>query len=564
MTRSSTPRTALGRGLIAWLDRRTSGVGLVVGALFVAAALTPSLIPRSPDIQGILAGTSFAAGYGATVAAGMLWRYLQLPGLPDRQARIVVPVMGLGALAIILVFLARSTRWQNDIRAAMALPPAEGAAPLIVAGHGIVVAAALLIVAKLLAALVRLVSRHIARVLPPRPARVLGIVITLFLAQQVFSGVLLRGVVRSIDTSAQALDALIPADLTAPTGAFQPGGPGSLVAWQDLGREGRIFVANTPDPDSLTAVTGRPARQPLRVYVGLNAAPTLEARAALAARELERAGGFDRATLVVAMPTGTGWMDPAAIEPLETLHHGDVATVALQYSYLQSWISLLVQPEYATDAGRALFAAIHRLWLERPPEARPRLYLYGLSLGAHASQQSLRLHEMLDQPVDGALWVGPPFVSPLWQTLTAERDPGSPAWLPQLTTGEVVRFTDGRRDDIGDGPWGRVRIVYLQYGSDPIVFFRPDSGFRPPGWLAYPRAPEVSDALRWYPIVTQLQLAFDMAIALEVPMGHGHLYSYVDHIDPWVAVTDPPGWDADRLAALRAHFRAREQALAAP
>lgn len=564
MTRSFTPRTALGRGLIAWLDRRTSGVGLVVGALFVAAALTPSLIPRSPDIQGILAGTSFAAGYGATVAAAMLWRYLQLPGLPDRQARIVVPLMGLGALAIILVFLARSTRWQNDIRAAMALPPAEGAAPLIVAGHGIVVAAALLIVAKLLAALVRLVSRHIARVLPPRPARVLGIVITLFLAQQVFSGVLLRGVVRSIDTSAQALDALIPADLTPPTGAFQPGGPGSLVAWQNLGREGRIFVANTPDPDSLTAVTGRPARQPLRVYVGLNAAPTLEARAALAARELERAGGFDRATLVVAMPTGTGWMDPAAIEPLEMLHHGDVATVALQYSYLQSWISLLVQPDYATDAGRALFAAVHRLWLERPPEARPRLYLYGLSLGAHASQQSLRLHEMLDQPVDGALWVGPPFVSPLWQTLTAERDPGSPAWLPQLTTGEVVRFTDGRRDDIGDRPWGRVRIVYLQYGSDPIVFFRPDSGFRPPGWLAYPRAPEVSDALRWYPIVTQLQLAFDMAIALEVPMGHGHLYSYVDHIDPWVAVTDPPGWDADRLAALRAHFRAREQALAAP
>ncbi|WP_240769049.1 hypothetical protein [Paracoccus liaowanqingii] len=42
-----------------WFDRRTSGMGLVIGALFVAGSLTPSLIPRSPEIQGILAGFCF-------------------------------------------------------------------------------------------------------------------------------------------------------------------------------------------------------------------------------------------------------------------------------------------------------------------------------------------------------------------------------------------------------------------------------------------------------------------------------------------------------------------------
>lgn len=549
--------------VVDWLDRRTSGVGLVTGALFVAGSLTPSLIPRSPEIQGILAGFCFAAGYGLMVLAGGLWRYMQLPQASDRQARLLVPLMGAAALVIVTLFLIRSAQWQNDIRAVMTLPPSEGSAPLVVAGLGTAVAAALLIVGKLLAAAGRQISRRIAQVLPPRQARVLGALVTVFVAWQLFSGVLLRNVVASVDASAQALDDLIPADQVAPTRAWQTGSPQSLVAWQDLGREGRIFVGATPDPAAISAVTGLPARQPLRVYVGLNAADSLTARADLAVAELERAGGFDRAALVVAMPTGTGWMDPAAMEPLEHLNHGDVATVAMQYSYLQSWISLLVQPEQSAEAGRALFGAVHRRWQQLPAETRPRLYLYGLSLGAHSSQQSLRLHEMLDRPIDGALWVGPPFVSPLWQSLTAERDPGSPAWLPRLTTGEAVRFTDGRQVLRDGGPWGQVRIVYLQYGSDPIVFFRPDSAIRPPDWLDHPRAPEVSDDLRWYPVITQLQLAFDMAIALEVPMGHGHVYAPADHIEAWLAVTDPPGWTPERLARLRAHFLAR-QAQAVP
>lgn len=533
-------------------------MGLVVGALFVAASLTPSLIPRSPQIQGILAGFCFAAGYGVTTLVIALWQYLQLPRMTDRKAKLLVPLLGLVALLIMALAMVHSVGWQDELRALMDLPPTEEIAPLVVIGLGTAVAGALLVTGKLLVAAGRHTSRRIARVLPPRQARVLGVVLTVLVTYQLFSGVLVRTVVRSIDNSAQALDNLVPADQVPPVQTWQTGGPGSLVAWQNLGREGRSFIAATPTAPEISEVTGRAAMQPLRVYVGLNAAVTLEARAEIAAEELERVGGFARTTLVVAMPTGTGWMDPAAMEPLEHLHHGDVATVALQYSYLQSWISLLVQPEEAAEAGRALFAAVHRRWQLLPEAERPRLYLYGLSLGAHSSQQSLRLHEMLDSPISGAFWVGPPFVSQLWQTLTAERDPGSPAWLPRLTTGRVVRFTNGRQGLQDGAAWGDVRIVFLQYGSDPIVFFRPDSAVRQPDWMAMPRAPDVSDELRWYPIITQLQLAFDMAIGLEVPIGHGHLYAHVDHIDPWLAVTEPPGWTPDRLEALRAHFRARQ------
>ena len=59
-------------GIIRRLTRSLSGVGLFLGALFFAAALTPTLVPRSYVTQGALAGACFAIGYGA----GVLWRWL--------------------------------------------------------------------------------------------------------------------------------------------------------------------------------------------------------------------------------------------------------------------------------------------------------------------------------------------------------------------------------------------------------------------------------------------------------------------------------------------------------
>ena len=74
------------------------------------------------------------------------------------------------------------------------------------------------------------------------------------------------------------------------------------------------------------------------------------------------------------------------MDSVEYLHDGDVASVAVQYSYLNSPLSLLFQPEYGADAARALFAEIYGYWTTLPKDKRPKLYLHGLSLGAMNSE----------------------------------------------------------------------------------------------------------------------------------------------------------------------------------
>jgi uncharacterized membrane protein len=51
-----------------------------------------------------------------------------------------------------------------------------------------------------------------------------------------------------------------------------------------------------------------------------------------------------------------------------------------------------------------------------------------------------------------------------------------------------------------------------------------------------------------------LQLAVDMALSTTSPMGHGHVYAPEHYIDAWRAVTQPPGWDDQSIAALKARF----------
>ncbi|MTE01254.1 hypothetical protein GIY56_13270 [Paracoccus sp. YIM 132242] len=556
MKRPDHPPTADRPSALRRIAGNVSGMGLVLGALFMAASLTPSLIPRGQGVQGVLAGVCFASGYGVAVLGRWIWVTLELPLIGGRTGRGLLLAFATAAALIVGLFLARATDWQNSIRAPMGMALAPPGLPLMIGAIALAVAAVLLAGGKLIALLVRRLIRRIAWLVPRRAAHLLGLIIGGILLWSLANGVLFSGFIRMADTSARTLDAVIPPDILPPADPLLPGSPASLVAWEDLGREGRSYVATTPTAQAIAAVTGGSTMQPLRAYVGLNAADTAEDRAALAVAELDRIGGFDRSVLVVAMPTGTGWLDPAAMTTLEYLHRGDVATVAIQYSYLQSWISLLVEPEYSAEAGRALFSAVRRHWLTLPEADRPELYLYGLSLGAYSSQQSLRLSEMIDQPFAGALWVGPPFVSPLWQTLTRERDPASPEWLPRMERGQTVRFTNGRQGlSVGD-PWGGIRIVYLQYASDPIVFFNTGSVWRRPDWMSAPRGPDVSPDLHWYPIVSFLQLALDMALALHVPMGHGHLYAHEDHIAPWMAVTQPQGWDVAGLERLRAHLLA--------
>ncbi len=177
---------------------------------------------------------------------------------------------------------------------------------------------------------------------------------------------------------------------------------------------GRRYVAARPSADDIARFAGPVAKAPLRVYAGLPAGDTPEARARLALAELKRVGGFSRKALVVITPTGTGWVDPSGIDALEYLYRGDVASVAVQYSYLSSPLTLLLDPDTGGATARALFREVYGYWRTLPAERRPKLYLHGLSLGALNSERSFQLFELLDDPFNGALWSGPPFAATQW------------------------------------------------------------------------------------------------------------------------------------------------------
>src|SRR5690625_6452747 len=109
-----------------------------------------------------------------------------------------------------------------------------------------------------------------------------------------------------------------------------------------MGRQGRRFLSSVPSARYIAQFLGEEAEEPIRVHAGMNSAETMEERADLALRELIRTVAFSRKILVLITPTGTGWIDPGGIDPLEYLHYGDIASVAAQYSYLPSPLALLL------------------------------------------------------------------------------------------------------------------------------------------------------------------------------------------------------------------------------
>lgn len=457
----------------------------MLGTLFFTASLTPSLLPRSFLAQGVVSGCSLAAGYGIGVFGGWLWTYMELMRPNGRLLRVAKLAAATGCAIVAIISLWHAVAWQNSIRELMGLAPVDTAHPLEVSVIALAVFAILIALSRLFRMTIRFVAAKASRFLPGRVSNVVGVIAAVALFWAVFDGLLFRGALRVAEASFREYDTLIEPATESPTDPLKTGSSASLLTWDKLGRAGREFISSGPTREDISAFTGRAALQPVRVYVGLRSADTPEARAKLALEELKRVGGFERPILIVVTPTGTGWVDPAALDSVEYLHDGAVASVAMQYSYLASWLYLLADPGYGADAARALFKEIYGYWITPPKNRRPRLYLHGISLGATNSEQSTDLFEVMGDPFDGALWSGPPYSSPLWRWLTDHRNPGTPAWLPRFRDGSFVRFMNqhGEFADPASRPsaaWGPTRIVYLQYASDPATFFDYRSLYRQP------------------------------------------------------------------------------------
>ena len=131
-------------------------------------------------------------------------------------------------------------------------------------------------------------------------------------------------------------------------------------------------------------------------------------------RELERTGAFDRAWLMVVSPTGTGYVNYAAVSILEfsrvaTARRSRCSTRRVRRRCRST----------ASNEGRHQTAHAPRRDPRPPgrdarPGKRPKVVLFGESLGAWTSQDAFVDHGtqgLVDDGVDHAIWIGTPHFS---------------------------------------------------------------------------------------------------------------------------------------------------------
>ena len=534
-----------------WWVRRYTFTGTAAGLAFIWLSLTPSLLPRGPLFQGIVSGAAGAIGYGLGVFAVWLVRYMRSkdtsPPAP-RWAWIALAVIGVvGQILMIIYFHV----WQDEVRDLNGVPRMGFWDHPLTAVLSIVFLFIFVEIGQLIGKLVRYLVRQLNRVAPPRVSAIVVVALLLALTIALLNGIVVRFAMSTINKTFAAANDETDPTFPAPTSPLRSGGPQSLVSWESLGHQGRVFVSAGPTVAELTKFNGPPATEPIRAYAGLNSADGIKATAKLAVEELQREGGLNRAVVAVATTTGTGWINEAEASALEYMYNGNTAIVSMQYSFLPSWLSFLVDNENARQAGQALFEAVDALIREMPEAKRPKLVVFGESLGSFGGEAPFLALNNLVARTDGALFSGPTFNNTIWEDLTRNRDKDSPEWLPIYDKGENARFV-ARPDNLNrpPDPWSHPRVVYLQHASDPIAWWNVDLLFSEPDWLKEPRGYDLSGRMQWIPVVTFLQVSADMAVAVDVPDGHGHVYVR-DVANGWAAVLQPPGWTPEKTEKLR-------------
>ncbi|WP_181149792.1 alpha/beta-hydrolase family protein [Arthrobacter sp. MYb227] len=539
----------------------------VCAVVLASLALTPSLVPRPTVFQGFLAGLWFMIGYGLGLPvhrivlwAGVKLRAVRLLPATGKAAPRVTRGLRLLALllllAYVIIYATLVVGWQNDVRSLVEMEPIDGLGQATFLVTMIVTMGLSYSVFRGIGALrgvaQKIATRKGARAITIKTAGLLtGIGVSLLLVVGLIAGGL--GAVGSIYA---ARDTGTLEGSVKPERPTRSGSPDSHVLWEGLGRQGRAFVGGGPSAAAISTIIGAQGIDPIRVYAGLSQGEDLAARAALVVEELERTGAFEREVLLVATPTGSGWLEPQAIASLEYLYGGNTATASLQYSFQPSWVSFLFDPELSTEASRALFNAVHNRWEQLPAATRPKLAVYGLSLGAQGMQGHFTDLADLIERTDAALFTGPPANSQPWRVLQAARDVGTPIWQPVYQDGTQVRWQSNPGDFAAlTGTWAQPRVGYLQHATDPITWLDPSVIWQRPEWLAGSaaeggRGADVSDSMRWIPGVTFLHLVTDMLVSEAVPPSHGHNFGDVA-LDGWAQVLPQHGLSQGVLDSIQ-------------
>lgn len=321
-----------------------------------------------------------------------------------------------------------------------------------------------------------------------------------------------RRFVRKLRDQARTID---PGFSVPPASSLVSTGPGSHLKPQDVGREGARYLGTATMNEDIEFVTGHaPTAEPIRVFVGLDAADSITERIELAIAELRRTGAFDRSYLVVQAPAGTGYANATPVDVVELLTRGDCASVAVGYGLLPSFLSLN-RVETARRTQAALLQAIADECATH--DVRPRICAYGESLGAKVQQLALPAGpaDLERFGIDRALWVG---------------TPGGKDYDDVHRLFAQMSITIDRPEQLPLTNEAGTRVWFLEHDGDPVVRFRSDLAYRRPSWLEPSgiRGRGIPEDMRWSPGITWAQVLVDTVYATDVTPGDfrsaGHDY----------------------------------------
>jgi uncharacterized membrane protein len=312
-----------------------------------------------------------------------------------------------------------------------------------------------------------------------------------------------------------------------PQSEFVSGGPNSQSPFKELGLQGRRYVSEVVEPETIESTLEEEAvAHPIRAYVGYDSEPIYSTmRSELALRELEQLGAFDRKYLLLVSPTGTGWVDHTMIESAEILARGDIATICIQYGRAPSFVEL-----QSVALGRSQFRQL--LWgikqrLSGVPESdRPRVLVFGESLGAWSSSDVV-MHQGIagfdHYGIHRALWFGLPGLAKWSKTGMVE---GRNPLIPPGTVRAFDRFEQFEALDPEDQ--AKLRAIIVDHDNDPIAQMSVRTAVKRPLWLDGDRGRGVPEQMKWTPLITFTQVLVDAMNAMVVVPGEfksfGHDY----------------------------------------
>ncbi len=353
-------------------------------------------------------------------------------------------------------------------------------------------------------------------------------------------------------------DAVEGAYATAPVSDHVSAGPRSAVSFETIGREGRRFVNMALTPAEIESVMGGRARPPIRVFVGLESRATTSERADLAMQELETLGAFERKHIVFMSPTGTGYLNYVTAEALEYLTRGDIALVAMQYSLRPSPLSLN-RVAIGIDQNNSFLHALKWRLAAIPEDSRPRLSIFGESLGAQTTEDVFAkegaegLHRV---GIERGLFLGTPAATKFrqrWLSDPASMDP----------RGEIVEVDSYEEyQALPEDVRQRARYFLLTHHNDSMPKFWFPLAVQAPAWMgpADTREPGLPRETAWRPYTTFLITFIDVKNAMNVIPGqfvaNGH--DYRADLARFTSLAYDLPVDDDQLQRLELVLRQRE------